>query len=111
MGKTGAQFGNKNISSATSTKDALRYAMANHADDKVARGQALKKICMDIVKEALAGDWRAREFIVDRTEGKATQTTNVNITKTTIDLTNDELLTIASGNGIIIEADSQDFTH
>ena len=54
------------------------------------------------------GDKWAIEYVTDRLDGKATQTTNVNITKQIRELNEQELLTIASGARVIEQADSQE---
>ena len=54
------------------------------------------------------GERWAIEFAFDRNEGKAIQTTNVNITKSARELTDQELNSIASGAGITFEANSEE---
>ena len=54
------------------------------------------------------GDKWAIEYVTDRLDGKATQTTNVNITKQIRELNEQELLSIASGARDIEQANSEE---
>ena len=57
---------------------------------------------LDKVMELFAdGDKWAIEYVTDRLDGKATQTTNVNITKQIRELNEQELLSIASGQRVV----------
>ena len=106
--REGAPNGNTNNSTGSAIKDALRYALINYTDSRIKRGEALKAIMSDVVSEAVSGEWKAREYITDRTEGKAAQTTNVNITKSSRELTDEELNTIAGSAGTLIETNSEE---
>ena len=55
--------------------------------------QGLEKV-MDMFAD---GDKWAIDYVTDRLDGKATQTTNVNINQTLTELTIEQLQTIASG--------------
>ena len=69
--------GNKNSSNGFAVKDAIHYVLTNYSDNRVERGQALRKIVERAVVDALDGDAKARDFIVERTEGKVANITQV----------------------------------
>ena len=69
----------------------LERIVAQDNDQKLRAG--LEKV-LQLFAE---GDRWAIEYVTDRLDGKATQTTNVNITKHISELNEQELLTIASG--------------
>jgi len=54
---------------------ALKRALDEYSDDRVARGQALNVIAMDLVREALLGQQWAIQEIANRLDGKPAQTT------------------------------------
>lgn len=73
----GAPKGNKNALSGTMFRDALHYALVNHADDMVQRGQALKAIGKKVVIAALEGEQWAISEIANRLDGKPKQQTEL----------------------------------
>lgn len=54
-----------------------------------------------------AGDKWAIEYVTDRLDGKAAQTTNVNITKHVRELSDNELIAIASSERAIEQTNSE----
>ena len=68
----------------------------------------LRKGLEKVLEMFADGDRWAIEYVTDRLDGKATQTTNVNISRIAKELTESELLAIASGAGTVIEAGSEE---
>ena len=68
-----APKGNKNASRARIVRDQMRWVLDNYEDSQIKQGQALRAICQEQVKKALAGDKDAVSVIFDRVEGKASQ--------------------------------------
>jgi hypothetical protein len=66
----GAKAGNTQGKDAYSVKSAIQWALAQEYGE-IERGKALKAIAQRAVSDALAGDKDARNWIADRTEGKA----------------------------------------
>jgi hypothetical protein len=98
----GAPKGNNNAA-----KGFHLTAMLTAALEKNDR-QALREGMEAIARDFAAGDKSTRDFVFDRIEGKAVQTTNVNITKTAREYTDAELLAIASGDRAADEANSKE---
>ena len=72
--------------------DALRIALCR--DDR----KALSAIA-DIVRDlAMAGDMQAINHIADRLDGKPAQESTVNITRSVVEMSDDELYRIAAGS-------------
>lgn len=69
----GAPLGNTNKADGRKWAGAIRRALHEYSDDRVAQGQALHVIAMGIVKDALGGDAAARREIGDRLDGKPAQ--------------------------------------
>lgn len=100
--KGGAPLGNDNASKGFKLTAMLTAALqANN-------NQALRDGVAQIAKDFAAGDKSTRDFVFDRLEGKAIQTTNVNITKTAREYTDAELHAIASSAGTTEQANSQE---
>jgi hypothetical protein len=70
-------------------------------------GQQLRAGLEKVMELFEAGERWAVEYVTDRLDGKAAQTTNVNITKQVRELSDRELIAIASSEGTIIEANSE----
>lgn len=66
----GAKVGNTQGKDAYSVKSAIQWALAQSYGE-IERGKALKAIAQRAVADALDGDKDARNWIADRTEGKA----------------------------------------
>lgn len=98
----GAPVGNTNNVKGTQLTQMLNAAL--NANDR----QALRDGIAMIAKAFAEGDKSTRDFVFDRLEGKAIQTTNVNITKSAREYTDAELLAIASGAGTATEARSEE---
>jgi len=76
--------------------DALRRAIVQ--DD----GKRLRKAAENVLTAAADGEPWAINFLADRTDGKSVQQSELNIVKRTIiELSDDELLTIASREGTV----------
>lgn len=69
----GAPKGNKNAAKGAAWRNALREVLETYSDDQVAAGTALRVIAEICVRHALAGDWRARQEIAERLDGKVAQ--------------------------------------
>ncbi|MES2636648.1 MAG: hypothetical protein V4605_04925 [Pseudomonadota bacterium] len=100
--KPGAPKGNQNAA-----KSAQLTAMLTHALEANNR-QLLREGIQKIAEAFAEGDKSTRDFVFDRIEGKAIQTTNVNINKTAREYTDAELLAIASGAGASTETRSEE---
>lgn len=98
----GAPIGNTNSVKGSQLTQMLNAAL--NANDR----QALRDGIAMIAKAFAEGDKSTRDFVFDRLEGKAIQTTNVNINKSAREYTDAELLAIASGNGATEEARSEE---
>lgn len=70
MSNRGGQPGNQNARKGKDWETALRYALNNYEDGKVARGQALREIGKAVVLKAIEGDMVAVKEIGDRLDGK-----------------------------------------
>lgn len=81
----------------------LLERIATQDQDKKLR-QGLEKV-MELFAQ---GDKWAIEYVSDRLDGKAAQTTNVNISRIARELSDAELLAIASGAGTTSEARSEE---
>ena len=84
-GKRGAPKGNTNGKRYRIFQDAMRRALAR-SEGSVAKG--LARVCDHIVKDAIAGDRAAAEFIAERGEGKAVQTIDATFTHDVVSLEN-----------------------
>ena len=82
-------------------------AMFNHALSANNR-QKMREGIQKLADAFANGERWAIEFAFDRKEGKAIQTTNVNITKSARELTDEELNAIASGSRVTFEANSEE---
>ena len=71
--KRGAPISNQNARKGKLWTDAIRRALAVYEDDQVKRGQALSKIALRLVKDALNGDKAAWQEIGNRLDGKPTE--------------------------------------
>jgi len=97
----GAPKGNRNAKKAKDWESALRRALAQYEDpeNKVAPGQALKKIAENVVKQAIAGSKDAITEIACRLDGKPTEYIETDVThRFASELSDDELEAIASGS-------------
>ncbi len=97
-----APKGNKNAKKAKDWEGALRRALAQYEDtaNKIAPGEALRKIAENVVKLALAGSKDAINEIACRLDGKPTEYIETDVThRYASELTDDELEAIASGSG------------
>lgn len=100
--KGGAPKGNQNAAKGFKLTAMLTAAL--QANNNRALREGVQKIA-----EAFAeGDKSTRDFVFDRLEGKAIQTTNVNITKSAREYTDAELYAIASGERVTGEARSEE---
>jgi hypothetical protein len=81
----------------------LLERLATQDDSRKLRA-GLEKV-MELFAE---GDKWAIEYVTDRLDGKAAQTTNVNVTRHLKELTDAELLAIASSEGATSETESQE---
>ncbi len=110
----GAPKGNKNATKSKDWEAALRRAIHNYEDDKVARGEALHAIARKVVKKAIQDeDWRAVEEIANRLDGRAPQSVEISGSlnnRKADDLPDDELADIAAGRsaGVIGQEISQE---
>lgn len=75
MAKRGAKQGNQNAAKGNQWKEAIVKALARYEskDKQVERGQALLRIAMKMVEQAIDGDKDARNEIGQRLDGKAVQ--------------------------------------
>lgn len=102
---SGAPIGNQNATKGIQLTQMLISSLQFN-DRKLLR-EGIAKIA-----EAFAeGDKSTRDFVFDRLEGKAIQTTNVNINKTAREYTDAELHTIASGSGTVESTYSEEVTN
>ena len=94
-----APKGNKYATKAKEWTDAIRRAIRQEYG--MEWQEALREAALPLVRAAKSGDLAALKEIGDRLEGKAHQTSEVTITKTTSlrDLPTDELANIALGRG------------
>lgn len=67
----GAPKGNTFAKEDYSIKGAIHYALTNYEHGDIKRGQALKRIAKKAIEDALEGNQAAREWLCDRSEGKA----------------------------------------
>lgn len=72
-----APKGNKNAAKGKEWADSIKWALENYEGQAIKRGQALRKIAMKAVEQALEGDRHARSEIGDRLDGKPVQDHNV----------------------------------
>jgi BioD-like phosphotransacetylase family protein len=100
--KGGAPLGNQNAAKGFRLTAMLTAALENNNLQLMREG--IKKIAEDFA----AGDKSTRDFVFDRLEGKAIQTTNVNITKTAREFSDAELLAIAGSAGTTSETRSEE---
>ncbi len=68
--RRGGQPGNNNGSKNKDFERALRFALDNYKDGRVARSMALREIGFGVVKRALEGDEFSIQMIADRIDGK-----------------------------------------
>lgn len=66
----GAQKGNTYAKDAFDVDSALHHVLVNYEREDVERGQALKAIWKKAVEQAIDGDAKAREFVLERKGGK-----------------------------------------
>ena len=75
--KEGAPKGNQNAKKGSAWRNELRQVLETYSDDEVAAGEALNRIAIECVKDALYGTPRekiaAREEIANRLDGKVAQ--------------------------------------
>ena len=69
----GAPVGNQNARKAKRWQDALVKALARYETTEVQQGQALERIAMRVVEEALGGSKDAWQEIGNRLDGKPAQ--------------------------------------
>ncbi len=75
-----APKGNKNATKGREFQEALRYALINYEGNGVKRKGALKAVAMKLIDNAVVdGDISAIKEIADRMDGKAHQSTTVNV--------------------------------
>jgi hypothetical protein len=68
-----APKGNTNGSGARIVRDQIKWCLENYSSSKIEQGQALRKICMNLVEKACEeSDFAAIQTIFDRAEGKPT---------------------------------------
>ena len=98
----GAPKGSRNKAKAMEWTAHLKHVLANYTDFEsgIERGQALRKIAEVVVKQALAGEWRAIEEIGNRIEGKPAQSIDLKaeVIHRAEELTDAELTSIALGS-------------
>lgn len=67
----GGPVGNTKAKEDYSIKGAIHYALTNYEHGSIKRGQALKAIAHKAIEDALDGNQAARDWLCDRSEGKA----------------------------------------
>jgi hypothetical protein len=68
-----APTGNKNAATNRIVRDQIKWALENYKSSKVEQGQALRKICLNLVEKACEeSDMTSIQTIFDRAEGKPT---------------------------------------
>ena len=75
MNKGGAPNGNSNAAKGKAWRDELDKALKQYEnkEDGIERGQALRKVAIKVVEQALAGSKDAWQEIGNRLDGKAAQ--------------------------------------
>jgi hypothetical protein len=75
MATKGGQVGNQNAAKGNQWKTAIENALSEYEDhgSQVKKGQALRAIAKEMIKQAVAGDKDARKEIGDRLDGKPVQ--------------------------------------
>jgi ribosomal protein L17 len=70
-------IGNTNRANGKRFANALKAALEEYEDDRIKRGEALRKIAESLVADALAGDHNARREVADRLDGKPAQALSI----------------------------------
>ena len=70
-------LGNTNRANGKRFANALKAVLDEYEDDRVKRGEALRALARDMIKDALGGDAGARRDLIDRVDGKPGQAVTV----------------------------------